>query len=389
MPCDPGLRCDDDICIDPAACLVTWGTDEPRGNASVIVSPITADGRVGGAARTSIDAALGLEGEALGADMLVRCGPMFYAAVPAERSVAVFRLESDLSATFSQRFPLPVGNAPGTLRALECVNGNSALVAVVALDTEDENSNVLRGSVLPLGDDGLVLEETGFDTTTISASVPFDSVRTAWSEQLGRGFLVFDSPQSPTVYFRNIGLGGTGVSISSGGFNISGTLRERVGGIEVTPSSGALAIVGLLDGGDNGTGGVLAIESGNLQQGYVAFAAGTVAPPILADAGPLTRVRIEDTPPLLAFSGDGVAVLASFDADPPSPATIFAVEGSGPGAVLLSEDGTLLVVVNDDRISTFDATVGVESLGDPDSVLQTAAQPAHNRAASLLSPCPQ
>ncbi len=389
MPCDAGLLCNDQACIDPEVCLVSWGVPGGETTAAVMVTPITAEGRIGQVVSTSTDADFDLVNEAVGPDLLVPCGNRLYGVEPNDGAIGVFGLGPDLTATFPQHYAVPLSNADSTLRALECVDSGSALVAVTAVNTPNRTTNTLRGSLHPLGNGGLIMGEDSSDTTTITSTMPFESVRTAWSESLDRGFLVFDSPVTVSMYFRHISIAGTGMSISSDSFLLSNGPRDRVGGIEVTPGGQTLAMVGMNTPLGMGTGGAMPFDRlGVLTESFTPIAPGSVPLPVLAGAGPLTPLRLEGSPAALAFSAGGTAVVADFDADPPIPLGSFGVEGSGPGAVLLSDDGGLLVVVNDTTISTYDATVGLDRLVDTPEPIDTTEQPADVRGASLLLPCP-
>lgn len=384
--CEPGLVCGDDLCLPAAHCLVSWGGSDSDDTGTVSVSPITAGGFIGETVATPTDIAFSLDGEALGPDMLVLCGDRFYAAEPDDTSIGLFELEPDLSATFLQHFSVADVGPPGTLRALECIPGANMLLSVTALDTNNEATNTLRASLVSTNPGGMITDMLGSDTSTVTAPTSFESVRTTWSGQLGRGYLVFDSPSVPTMFFRHIDISGTDLSLSNEAFSLMDTPRDRVGGIEVTADGARLAMVGLRNENGIGTAGFLGIDMVNdLDQVFSPLPPDEVPPPVLDSAKALTPIPLEGNPALLGFVGDGVAVLARFDTNPPSAPVQLNVSGTGSGAMRLSDDGALLVVIDETSISTFDALTVLDN--PEDEGLSSAPHPIARRAASVLVPC--
>lgn len=379
-PCGEGFICDEGACQAISDCLLSWGTPMPGSNAAVLVTPITAGGKLGPPVRTDMASAMTVSDMAVSPNSIVTCDGSTYAAIAGTRTVVKLDVRADLS-VMAESYGI---NAPDDqeLRALSC-GGPDRLVAVLEL-LGDETTTPPSLQVTALATDagGSLVKTTGADTIAVIDLAPFEVVSTAWSGDLQRGYIAFSRVAQDVLQLelRTFSFGGVnGVQIQYPA-QLDG-IGQRLGGVALAPGDTHLLATGLRDE-SVGTGALIPLSGGIPDTNYTTATNHTAD--AWAGAGP--ALFLGGDPPRFALSGRGAVVVGVITpADAPNQDLMFEVAGEGAGVVLAQSDN-VLVVSNRTAVSTFSRT----NLSEIDSdAIDTVARPMVQHAGSVVVPYPQ
>jgi len=364
--CDGDSVCDAGICVPPPFdCVVSYGGAD--GQLGLQVTRVFADGFMESAGQVQENAMHEVSDDVAGQDMLVACGGRVHAVAEGSSRILSFVLGPDGSPSLEDELEVPGG---GVLRALECMQpGADYLLAFTTrLDGADPQVDVTSYRVRP---DGLLdagagpfqLPATSSFPDVFPVAVP-RRVRTAWNAGASTAYVMFDVPSKNHSHLVALSVDGR-----SGEFSVEAVptvvtgIQARLGGIAFGGQEAALVLTGGQTGDAAGVGNFARFDSMAAAPTFTEVR-DTNGDAFFADSTSVVFVEGGQWPEHALVGSNGRFGYVELG-DDAGPQLVHVEEfpGAGKSTALTAHGGGVVVVVDDNRVYSMDAT----TLGTPES----------------------
>ncbi len=379
--CEPLSQCLDGVCVpQPSVCIVSYGgTVETL---EVQVTRVLPGGVVQSEPMAMATGAHAIDDDTAGQDMLVECGGTIYAAAVTEGAVHSYGLDDGML------IPLAVTSLlDRTPRALECARPGADHLAVFSVATDGLNNSVAVQSYARDGAGRLDAIGTPLELAALPGPLPPRRVRTAWGPDTRTAYAIFDvDANSSTLTAVSVDAGSGMLSQpATGADNVVLGIQARLGGLDYEPPLSQLVLTGGQTGGPAGVGNFVRFETnaGIPSTSFVELA-DVPGETFFADSSSVQVTEVGEFGRLaLVGSSDGIGVV-SFAQDEPVLEAMQFLDADGEVTALSVFDGSVLVVVDAQRVRTLDA---LRLSQDRGTVLDVVEHGVAGYTTSVLAPC--
>ncbi|MEM6290844.1 MAG: hypothetical protein AAGA54_06245 [Myxococcota bacterium] len=378
--CEPLLQCIEGQCVEaPSMCVVSYG-----GTATTIEVQVTRVLSGGGLVTGPIameTSSHDIDDDTAGQDMLLECGGTIYAAAVTEGAVYSYGLDDGVLE------PLAITPLDREPRALECVRPGADHLVVFSAGSDKLNSSLAVQSFARDDAGGLSPLGAPLEIASLPGPIPPRRVRTAWGPDTSTAYAIYDNVQGNSSTLAAVSIdAGSGMIEASGisGETIDG-IQAQLGGLDYEPPSSQLVLTGGQVGDPTGAGNFVRFgTNGGIPSTTFVDLPDAAGSAFFEDS---TSVKLAEVgtfgPVALVGSADAIGVVTLMQAEPVLETTTPLVAG-GEVTALSAFDGSIVVVVDGERVRTLDAFQISE---DRDSILEAVDHELPGYTTSVLARC--